>query len=76
MNGTNKKRLSWAAHSSIGGKNMAFAQGKYVDSIVAKDFVCSKIRSHIHLYLNMRKRLKKSFFPLNLTACFYQVLVY
>lgn len=76
MNGTNKKRLSWAVNSSIGGKNTAFAQGKYVNSTVAKDFVCSKIKSHIHLYLNTRKRLKKSFFPLSLTAYFYQVLVY
>lgn len=59
-----QKRLIWAVNSSIEGrkKNMTFAQGKYVDSTVAKVFVCFKIESHIHLYMNKAKRPKKLFF--------------
>lgn len=43
-----QKRLSWTVNSSIEGKNMVFAHENYVDSIVAKVFVCFKIESHIH----------------------------
>lgn len=72
-----QKKLSWVVNPSIEGqKNMAFAQGNYVDSTVASVFVCSKRESHIHLYLNKAKRPKKYLFLFNLTGYFFQVLVH